>query len=111
MVVHPRRAGRQRPGSSTAGTETGCYKCGTGVPPVNSAGTETGRYKCGTGVPPVNSAGTKPGRYLPRYSQRLLHVSCTITAARSGRLGASRCQIQRANTSDVGFSNPSISLR
>ena len=52
---------------------------------------------------------------LPRWgdpaSPPAVHVSRTETVHRPGSTGARRSQIQRAITSLVGFSRPSISLR
>jgi len=47
----------------------------------------------------------------PRYVQATLQVSRTVTDASRGRDGATRSQIHTARFSEVGFSNPSISLR
>ena len=47
----------------------------------------------------------------PRYVQPEVQVSRTVTALSSGRAGVRRCQIHCANTSLVGFSSPSTSLR
>lgn len=50
-------------------------------------------------------------RHSPRYTQRAVHVSATITSVSKGSRGLSRSQIQRATFSLVGFSRPGISLR
>ena len=47
----------------------------------------------------------------PRYTQPEVHVSRTTTCDSSGSAGCTRSQIQRASTSLVGFSRPSISFR
>jgi hypothetical protein len=40
-----------------------------------------------------------------------VQVSCTTTSSKPGKRGSSRWKIQRASTSLVGFSSPSMSLR
>ena len=47
----------------------------------------------------------------PRYTHPDVHVSRTTTCDSSGSAGCRRSQIQRARTSLVGFSSPSISFR
>lgn len=49
--------------------------------------------------------------HSPRYTQRAVHVSATITSVSSGSRGLSRSQIQRAMFSLVAFSRPGMSLR
>ncbi len=74
-----------------------------------------GRARSNARLPWTGEPGDRRVKALadqsPEYRAPLVQVSCTTTVASCGSAGCSRCQIQRARCSLVGFSSPGTSLR